>query len=185
MSVQRKRGENALAGLAGGSRYLTADLRVEAYGAVDELNSTLGFARSICANSQVCEAVRDIQETVFRVASAVASPPAGKRAAPLSAADVNRLPEMAHAIRAKGGILPDWSVPGAHIQSAAFEMARAVCRRAERCLIRLMESGAEVDAHALPYIVRLSDMIWLLARQVELDAQTEARARGEMKAGER
>jgi cob(I)alamin adenosyltransferase len=183
MSVQRKRGDHAPASLARGNRDLTADLRVEAYGAVDELNSTLGFARSLCANLQVCAAVRDIQETVFRVASAVAAPSAGKRAAPLSAADVNRLPEMAHAIRAKGGILPDWSVPGAHIESAAFEMARAVCRRAERSLIRLIDSGAEVDVHALPYIVRLSDMIWLLARQVELDTQTKARARDEKKAG--
>ncbi|MGC9159075.1 MAG: ATP:cob(I)alamin adenosyltransferase, partial [Terracidiphilus sp.] len=130
-----------------------------------------------------CTAVRDIQETEFCVASALAVAPGGRQAArQLSAGDVDRLPEMAHAIRAKGGILPDWSLSGAHVEASAFEMARAVCRRAERCLARLAESGEEIDSHALPYISRLSDMIWLFARQVELDTRMESGLTRERKA---
>ncbi len=184
MSVAKKQASSDRSDPASKNRVSKADLRVEAYGTIDELNSALGFARSICANSLAGAAVRDIQETVFRVAPALATPrEGGKALRPLSAEDVNRLPEMEHAIRANGGVLPDWSLSGAHTEAAAFEMARAVCRRAERCLVRLAESGEEVNVHAVPYISRLSDMIWLFARQVELDARMEVRLRTEKKEG--
>ena len=92
---------------------------------------------------------------------------------------------MVYAVEKLEGILSDWSLPGAHTESAAFEVARAVCRRAERCVVRLVESGAEVHEHALPYINRLSDLIWLFARQIELEAGVDSRLRDEQKAGAR
>jgi cob(I)alamin adenosyltransferase len=186
MSIATKTGDGGQTGLAGGIRVSKADLRVEAYGTVDELNSTLGFARSICQNPDICSAVHDIQKTLFRVGSAIATPPESRKAAPsLTAEDVDRLTEMVHAIEAKEGILSDWSLPGAHTEAAVFEIARTVCRRAERCIVRLSESGAEVQAHALPYINRLSDLIWLFARQLELEAGVNSRLRDEHKPGAR
>ncbi|MGB7548320.1 MAG: cob(I)yrinic acid a,c-diamide adenosyltransferase [Terracidiphilus sp.] len=186
MSIATKGGDGGQTSLAGGMRVSKADLRVEAYGTVDELNSSLGFARSICTNPEICTAVHEIQKTLFRVGSALATPPESKKAAPpLSAEDVDRLTEMVHAIEEKEGILSDWSLPGAHVESAAFEVARTVCRRAERCIVRLAESGAEIHEHALAYINRLSDLIWLFARQIELEAEVDSRLRDEKKAGPR
>jgi cob(I)alamin adenosyltransferase len=186
MSIATKRGDGGQTGLAGGIRISKADLRVEAYGTVDELNSTLGFARSICQNEEICSAVHDIQKTLFRVGSALATPNESKKAAPpLSNEDVDRLTDMVHAIEAKDGILSDWSLPGAHAQSAAFEVARTVCRRAERCVVRLMESGAVIHPQALPYLNRLSDLIWLFARQIELESGVDSRLRDERHTGAR
>lgn len=182
MSIATKRGDGGQTSLAGGIRVSKADLRVEAYGTVDELNSTLGFARSICSNPEICSAVHDIQQALFRVGSALATPPESQKGVPpLSAEDVDKLTELVHTIEATEGILSDWSLPGAHTQSAAFEVARTVCRRAERCIVRLSESGAEIHAHALPYINRLSDLIWLFARQIEIEANIDSRLRDEKK----
>src|ERR1700745_2808543 len=113
MSIATTRGDGGQTGLAGGVRISKADLRVEAYGTVDELNSTLGFARSICKNPEICSAVHDIQKTLFRVGSALATPPESKKAPPqLTAEDVDQLTEMVHAIEGMDGILSDWSLPG-------------------------------------------------------------------------
>jgi cob(I)alamin adenosyltransferase len=167
-------------------RVSKADLRVEAYGTVDELNSALGFARSICTNTEICTAVHEIQKTLFRVGSALATPPESKKAAPpLSAEDVDRLTERVQVIEAKEGILSDWSLAGAHTEVAVFEMARTVCRRAERCIVRLAESGEEIHAPVLAYMNRLSDLIWMFARQIELEAQVDSRLRDDKKEGGR
>jgi cob(I)alamin adenosyltransferase len=180
------RGDGGQTGLAGGIRVSKADVRVEAYGTVDELNSTLGFARSICGNPEIRSAVHEIQKTLFRVGSALATPPESKKSAPqIATEDVDRLTNMVHAIETKDGIRSDWSLPGAHPESAAFEVARTVCRRAERCIVRLIESGATVRPQSLPYINRLSDLIWLFARQIELEVGVDSRLRDEQKAGPR
>jgi cob(I)alamin adenosyltransferase len=186
MSIATKRGDGGQTSLAGGIRVSEADLRVEAYGTVDELNSTLGFARSVCTNAEICSAVHDIQKALFRVGSALATPPESKKGTPpLSAEDVNRLTDLVHAIEAKKGILSDWSLPGAHTQSAVFDVARTVCRRAERCIVRLVESGVVIHPDALPYINRLSDLILLFARQIELKAEVDSHLRDEKKTGPR
>ena len=186
MSIATKRGDGGQTGLAGGIRVSKADLRVEAYGTVDELNSTLGFARSICNNSEIANSVHSIQKTLFRVGSSLATlPESMKPLPPLSDADVEEVTDMVHVIEAKEGILTDWSLPGAHPESAAFEVARTVCRRAERCVVRLIESGTAIDPQALPYINRLSDLIWLFARQIELEYGIDSRLRDETKAGPR
>ena len=184
MSIATKTGDGGQTGLAGSIRVSKADLRVEAYGTVDELNSTLGFARSICKNSEIGVTVHSIQKTLFRVGSSLATPPESKKTRPpLTAADVEELTDMVHSIETREGILSDWSLPGAHVESVAFEVARTVCRRAERCVVRLIESGAEIDPQALPFINRLSDLIWLFARQLELEYGVDSHLRDDTKAG--
>jgi len=186
MSIATKRGDRGQTGLAGGIRVSKAGLRVEAYGTVDELNASLGFARSICTDPKIASSVLEIQKTLFRVGSALATPPESPKPAPdLSAADVDQLTDQVHAIEAREGILSDWSVPGAHSESAAFEVARTVCRRAERAIVRLAESGAAVHPQTIPYVNRLSDLIWLFGRQIELQAGVESRLRDGQQKGAR
>jgi cob(I)alamin adenosyltransferase len=184
MSIATKSGDGGTTGLAGGIRVSKADLRVESYGTVDELNTFLGFARSICQNAEIAAWTEEIQRTLFRVGSALATPPESKKGAPIvSTEDVDRLTALVHQIEAIEGILGDWSLPGAHTESAAYEMARTVCRRAERCAVRFVESGGEVQSTVIPYLNRLSDLIWLFGRLIEHNAGIDARLRDSTKGG--
>ena len=184
MSIATKRGDGGQTGLAGGIRVSKADLRVESYGSIDELNTVLGFARSICQNKEIAAWTEEIQRTLFRVGSALATPPESKKQPPvLTPEDIDRLTNLVHQIEATEGILADWSLPGAHTESAAYEVARAVCRRAERAAVRFVESGGVVQPAVLPYLNRLSDVIWLFGRLIEFNAGIDARLRDGSKAG--
>ncbi|HUZ93575.1 MAG TPA: cob(I)yrinic acid a,c-diamide adenosyltransferase [Edaphobacter sp.] len=184
MSISTTRGDGGQTGLAGGIRVSKADLRVESYGTVDELNTVLGFARSICQNPEIKAWTETIQRTLFRLGSALATPPESKKQPPIiSAEDVAMLTELVHQIEAIEGILSDWSLPGAHTESAAYEIARAVCRRAERNAVRFVESGGVVKPEIIVYLNRLSDVIWLFGRLIEFNAGVDARLRDETKTG--
>jgi cob(I)alamin adenosyltransferase len=184
MSIATKRGDGGQTGLAGGIRVSKADLRVESYGSIDELNTVLGFARSICQNKEIAAWTEEIQRTLFRVGSALATPPESKKQPPvLTPEDIDRLTNLVHQIEATEGILADWSLPGAHTESAAYEVARAVCRRAERAAVRFVESGGVVQPAVLPYLNRLSDVIWLFGRLIEFNAGIDARLRDDSKGG--
>ncbi len=191
-SIATKTGDSGSTGLAGGIRLSKADLRVEAYGTVDELGAFLGFARSICTHADIAGWTEEIQRTLFRVGSALSTPPEGRSAAPgVTREDVDQLTELVYKIEGTEGILADWSLPGAHPESAAYEVARTVCRRAERLTVRLNESGghpgipdlALVPAEAIAYLNRLSDLIWLFGRLIELRAGVDARLRDDSKPG--
>ena len=178
MSIATTRGDGGQTGLAGGIRVSKADLRVEAYGSVDELNTVLGFARSICTNKDIHDWTEGIQRTLFRLGSALATPPESKKVPPIiSSEDVDDLTKLVHQIEATEGILADWSIPGAHTESAAYETARTVCRRAERNAVRLAASGVEFKPEILSYLNRLSDVIWLFGRLIEVNAGVDARLR--------
>ncbi len=184
MSIATTHGDRGETGLAGGIRISKADLRVEAYGTVDELNTVLGFARSICQNAEIKAWTETIQRTLFRVGSALATPTASEKQPPMiSAEDVAMLTDLVHKIEAIEGILSDWSLPGAHTESAAYEVARTVCRRAVRTAIRFIESGAVVQPEVVAYLNRLSDLIWLFGRLIEFNAGVDARLRDETKTG--
>jgi cob(I)alamin adenosyltransferase len=184
MSIATKRGDGGQTGLAGGIRVSKADLRVESYGTVDELNTFLGFARSICQNAEIKEWTETIQRTLFRLGSALATPPESKKTPPvISLEDVAMLTDLVHRIEAIEGILSDWSLPGAHPESAAFEVARTVCRRAERNAVRFVESGGTIKPEIIAYLNRLSDVIWLFGRLIEFNAGVDACLRDETKIG--
>ncbi len=178
MSIATKLGDSGQTGLIGGLRVSKADLRVEAYGTVDELNAALGLARSLCPDESIRTATEKIQKMLFNVGASLATPAQSRKgAAVLTAADVDDLTEQVHRIEAMDGILADWSLPGAQVPSSAFEVARTVCRRAERCAVRLAEAGEEVQPEAIAYLNRLSDLIWLYGRMLERNAGDDARLR--------
>lgn len=184
MSISTKKGDTGQTGLAGGIRVSKADLRVESYGSVDELNTFLGFARSICQNKEISAWTETIQRTLFRLGSALATPAESKKRPPdISAEDVEMLTDLVHKIEATEGILSDWSIAGAHPESAAYEVARTVCRRAERNVVRFVESGGVVQPEVLAYLNRLSDLLWIFGRLIEFNAGVDARLRGEDKTG--
>jgi cob(I)alamin adenosyltransferase len=181
-SVSTKRGDGGQTSLVGGVRISKSNRRVEAYGTIDELNSVMGFARSICEDAEVCELVKNIQRELFVVGSSLATAPdSQKRPSSVTTEMVDALTAQVHQIENTEEILFDWSLPGEHKVSAAFDMARTVCRRAERNIVCLTESGEQIEPNILPYVNRLSDLLWLLGRLLELRAGVNGRLRDDKK----
>ncbi len=170
-SISTTRGDGGETGLAGGIRVSKASLRVDAYGNVDELNTALGFARSICDDADIRELSKRIQSELFKVGSALATPPQSpKPQVPITTEMVDMLTTDVHRFEAIDGVLADWSISGELTTAAAFDVARTVCRRAERGVVRLSESGEAIPPASLAYLNRLSDLLWIVARKLERDA---------------
>lgn len=187
MSIATKHGDKGKTGLIGGERVSKADPRVEAYGTVDELTSAMGLARAICDDAEVRELTKAIQRELFVVSGAVANPLSDETTPTMYVTDamVEALTAHVHRIEKTEGILADWSLPGEHAAAAAYDLARTVCRRAERRVVRLVESGEGVNEHVIPYLNRLSDLLWLFGRLLELRAGVNARLRDDEHKGPR
>jgi cob(I)alamin adenosyltransferase len=171
MSISTMRGDGGETGLAGGVRVSKASARVETYGTIDELNASLGFARSICEDAEMAAFAKQVQQDLFKIGSSLATPTESpKPQIVIDPALVDRLTAEVHKIEAIEGMLADWSISGEHRAAAAFDVARTICRRAERALVRLREAGAVVQPAILAYVNRLSDLLWLFGRKLEHDA---------------
>lgn len=155
--------------LAGGQKVSKADLRVEAYGAVDETNACLGLVRLHTAGAAELDAMlARIQNELFDLGADLSTPP--KRGETegsvlrMSEAQTKRLEDE---IDELNGLLPElqsFILPGGTPAAAALHLARTVCRRAERATVRLMQAGEPVSGPALRYLNRLSDWLFVAAR---------------------
>jgi cob(I)alamin adenosyltransferase len=184
MSIATKGGDTGQTALIGGRRVSKAHLRVEAYGTIDELGAQMGFARSICDDKEVHDLTKEIQRELFVISGSIANPEALKKEPPdVTAEMVERLTTEVHRIEAMEGILSDWSLPGGHAAAAAYDVARTICRRAERSIVRLAEAGEETSAETLRYINRLSDLLWLMGRLLEMRAGVDSSLRDEKHRG--
>jgi cob(I)alamin adenosyltransferase len=180
MSIATMRGDGGQTGLSGGIRVSKSSPRVEAFGTLDELISSMGFARSICPNEELRAATKRIQKELFKVASAISTPPESPKGIPVvEDALVDALTAHVHEIEAIPGMLNDWSLPGEDPVSAAFDVARTVCRRSERLVVGLIEDGLAVQPNVVRYLNRLSDLLWLFGRQIEKEMGKDARLRDE------
>jgi cob(I)alamin adenosyltransferase len=177
MSISTKQGDSGDTGLVGGKRVSKGHLRVEAYGTLDELGSAMGFARSICTNERIRESTKAIQKELFTVSAALASEGSKEPSNRVDEKMVDALTKQVEEIESLEGILGDWAIPGESTVSAAYDVARTVCRRAERVIVRLRDEGETVDPHVLAYVNRLSDLLWLFGRYVEKESGVDARLR--------
>ncbi len=174
MSIATKTGDDGTTGLMFGRRVPKTHPRVQAYGTLDELNAALGMVRAFCEVPVIGERVLEIQKNLIPIMGELA----------VAEEDVQRYrdkgrsmigPEWADELTAQIVDLEKnhkityagWATPGATKGSACLDVARTTCRRAERELVRLRESGHEVSPHILRYVNRLSDLCWLWARWTE------------------
>jgi cob(I)alamin adenosyltransferase len=179
-SIATTHGDAGQTSLAGGIRVSKSSLRVDTYGSTDELIAALGLARSLCEDTGIRTFTQQIQRELFTVGAALATPPdSPKPSVAIEPELIERLTAEVHRLEALEGMLSDWSVPGDHAGAAAFNVARTVCRRAERCVVRLAESGDAVPPAILAYLNRLSDLLWLFARKLELDAGIDSSLRAQ------
>ena len=174
MSIATKTGDDGTTALMYGRRVSKNDARVAAYGTVDELNAALGFVRATAGAAFVTEAVLAIQkELVVLMGELAVAPEDRERYAKgkfqfVDAAMVDALTAIVDDIEKNHRISYDgWATPGATLGSAALDLARTVCRRAERQVVGLSETGAPVNPEIIRYLNRLSDLCWLWARWME------------------
>jgi cob(I)alamin adenosyltransferase len=186
MSIATKRGDTGQTGLPGGVRVSKANPRVECYGTIDELISQIGLARALCGDAEVNDLARAIQRELFKVGSAIGTAPESRKPAPeITAEMIGLLDREVERIESMPGVLNDWSIPGELAGSAAFDVARTVCRRTERLAVALHESGNLPNSQILVYLNRLSDVLWLVGRLLEFRAGADARLRPEGHPGNR
>jgi cob(I)alamin adenosyltransferase len=174
MSIATKTGDEGETSLMYGRRVPKTDPRVDAYGCVDELNSALGLARASASDPFLAEQILAVQKELVVVMGELATASEDmerylKDGFQLTnAAMTDRLTAAVDDLeKNKLGKFKDWSIPGRNMASATLELARTVCRRAERRVAALMEADGKFNREILRYLNRLSDLCWLLARYAE------------------
>ena len=165
MRIYTGGGDTGETGLFGGGRVSKDDLRVEAYGTVDELNACLGAARAAGVPEQIDHLAERIQARLFELGADLASPgesPGGTvlRLGPDAAQE---LESEIDTLEAQLEPLTSFILPGGHPAGAALHQARTICRRAERRVVSLAREQT-ISAGIVPYLNRLSDLLFVMAR---------------------
>ena len=174
MSIATKTGDSGETSLMYGRRVPKTNARVDAYGCVDELNAALGLARASTTNAFLREQIESVQKELITVMGELATAPedldryvkdgfqlttsmmTDRLTTVVDDLEKNRLEKF------KG-----WATPGKTLDGAALDLARTVCRRAERKVAVLLAAGEKSGPEILRYLNRLSDLCWLMARYAE------------------
>ena len=177
MKIYTKTGDQGQTSLVGGTRVSKTELRIEAYGTVDELNSYVGLVRDQEINIGRKELLKEIQDRLFTIGSILASEPEQikKRIPDLHESDIELLEKAIDDMDTTLEPMRFFILPGGH-QSISFgHLARTVCRRAERITIRL-SMEMEVNKLVIRYLNRLSDYLFVLCRMMAKDLNIEENA---------
>jgi cob(I)alamin adenosyltransferase len=174
MSIATKTGDSGTTALLYGKRVPKTHIRVITYGQVDELGSALGLCRAHTQDDSAKAIIREVQGELVYLMSEIATDDADQARfhekyaeEAISATAVDRLTQQIEDKEAIGGGFKGWTYAGETIAQAFFDQARTTCRRTERALVALKESGADVRPELLQYLNRLADLLWLLGREHE------------------
>jgi cob(I)alamin adenosyltransferase len=174
VSIVTKTGDHGETSLMYGRRVSKADLRVEAYGSVDELTAALGLARAFADDARLRDQIMEVQKDLITVMGelATAAEDLDRYAAggfkSTTSEMVDRLTNAITDLEKDESLYPkDWVIPGSSVASAALDNARTTCRRAERRVAALVNDDRNFNLEILRYLNRLSDLCWLLARKIE------------------
>ncbi|MCX6182742.1 MAG: cob(I)yrinic acid a,c-diamide adenosyltransferase [Bacteroidetes bacterium] len=172
MKIYTKTGDSGETGLYGGTRLSKSDLRLEAYGTLDELNSYLGLIRSLQIASKQQHLIIDIQTELFTIGAHLAAVP-DKNSLPLPEFNEALVTELEKAIDEMNNPLPEMKhfvLPGGNLIISHIHVCRAVCRRTERRIVQLNMQG-HLHPHILKLLNRLSDYLFILARKTGFDSK--------------
>lgn len=164
MKIYTKQGDTGDTGLYGGGRVAKDDLRIEAYGTLDELSATLGVARAAGVGAELDELLQSVQSHLFVIGAQLAAPndevgPAGEL--PETAAEA--LEQAIDRWETELAPLQNFILPGGSPGAAALHLSRVVCRRAERRVVTLGRQ-AHIASATIPYLNRLGDALFVAAR---------------------
>ena len=173
MSIVTKTGDAGTTGLMYNRRVSKCDPRVAAYGTIDELNASLGMARATAEHEFIRDNLLAIQKDLVPLMGELAT---GIEDLPRYLKDgytqvmpqmTAKLEKTVQEIEAQNITYRGWATPGASVNSAALDVARTTCRRAERSVCALREANQLPNLEIIVYLNRLSDLLWLFARWVE------------------
>jgi cob(I)alamin adenosyltransferase len=176
MSIATKTGDDGTTGLIYNRRVAKTHARVEACGTVDELNAALGLARASATDDFVRDNLFWIQKSLVDLMGEVGVlaedlPRYAKDGYSLvTPAMTAKLDALVQEIEAQKISFKGWATPGATKNSAALDLARTICRRAERRVCLLQETGELKNGEIIIYLNRLSDLLWIFARWMETKA---------------
>ena len=170
--VYTRTGDKGQTRLVGGQKVSKADLRIESYGTVDELNSYIGAARLSCLEinfTELAEVLYGVQNALFNLGSLLATKKEDLH--PLqpqvTSEDVSRLEQTIDHYNKELPELKSFVLPGGNRPNVELHMARTICRRAERICVRLSETE-DIGEQAIPYLNRLSDALFVWSRWIVL-----------------
>lgn len=165
MKIYTKTGDKGETGLFGGRRVPKDDLRVEAYGSVDELNAFIGLLHDKYTDDNIRENLQEIQRRLFSIGAHLAADPEGdfKIDPDLLPSDIELLENEMDKMDATLPPLRNFILPGGHETVSFCHVCRTVCRRAERLVVKLSRISGENDL-PVSYLNRLSDYFFILAR---------------------
>lgn len=173
-------GDDGTTGLLGGGRAPKDDLRIEAYGTVDEASSALGLGKALAPDPRVRAVCEELQRGLYRLGAELATNPEGTaRFATVGEADVERLAELMRELEAEAPMPSEFILPGSTPGSAALDVARTVIRRAERRVVSLERAGGIDNPQVARWLNRLSLLVFVLGRYEETRSGLPAKpARG-------
>lgn len=177
MKIYTKTGDKGLTSLVGGSRVSKAELRIEAYGTVDELNSYVGMLRDQEVNYPRKDFLKEIQDRLFTIGAILASEPeqTRKQIPDLLLSDIQLLETAMDTMDEELEPMRFFILPGGHPSISFGHLARTVCRRAERNVIRMAEES-DVNTLVITYLNRLSDYLFVLCRKMAQELGIEETA---------
>lgn len=168
MKIYTKTGDEGTTGLLGPGRVTKDDLRLDAYGSLDETNAVLGVARAAGVDADTDRVLARLQAELFAAGASLADPnPEGKFHGQIAGPHIAALEAEIDAMEAELSPLVNFILPGGTPAAAHLHLARTTCRRAERAVVRLARQPGQFVAPLLvPYLNRLSDHLFVLARLV-------------------
>jgi len=168
VKIYTKTGDEGTTGLLGSRRVPKDDVRIAAYGTIDELNAVLGLARAQGLDSAADGLVAQLQDELFAVGSALAdASPHGKFHNAIAVEHAEHLERTIDTMEGELTPLTQFILPGGTVSAAQLHLARTVCRRAERLVVKLSrQPGEDVPSALIVYLNRLSDLLFVLARVV-------------------
>ena len=174
MKIYTKTGDQGATSLFGGKRVSKADLRIDTYGTVDELNSWIGVVRDQEINTIRKKSLLEIQDRLFTIGSILATEPGNTKVKlpALAEEDITFLEKEIDDMDAVLSPMSSFVLPGGHPSISFGHVSRTVCRRAERLIIGLNNSEP-VDPMVIKYVNRLSDYLFVLTRKMAMELEIE------------
>jgi cob(I)alamin adenosyltransferase len=167
--IYTRTGDKGNTSLIGGTKVPKSHLRIEAYGTIDELNSYIGLCRDLIDDEPSRSILWEVQDRLFTIGSSLACDP--KKEPRMRLPDLNEedVSILENAIDQMNNVLPEMTsfiLPGGNTTVSQIHIARCVCRRAERCCVRLELESLEVEPLIIKYLNRLSDFLFVLGRYI-------------------
>lgn len=167
MKIYTKTGDKGTTSLIGGTKVSKSHLRIEAYGTVDELNSYTGLCKDLIGDKHSITILQEIQDRLFTIGSSLACDPEKEpkmKIPDLKEEDIDLLEKEMDKMTDEIPAMKSFILPGGHPVISHLHIARCICRRAERCCVRLETEQKEVEPIIIKYLNRLSDYLFILAR---------------------